>query len=361
VIVFTEFRDSLDAVRRQLPFDRPASILHGGQDAIERRQQLKLFLDGQTSVLIATDVAGQGLNLQSRSRWVVSLELPWNPTKLEQRIGRVDRIGQRKPTRFTLLVARDESESGLLTNLSRRILTARRTIGADILSTVLPPEEAVRRALLFHAPLSSSDTGAITVPACHRWKRMARIAAESLARRRSLSARWRTALPPAAGAIRCNHPRAARFVPRSFESLWVFSVPVLDAADEFVERLVIGIGAREPASDSACCRAIAAALRHKVLAVARRRIRSWTIGRERAVKAALSRDHAIAAATGREFALHELQPGLFDQREIRTFDAEARDICGAQAEIERAIERAALAGNLRPGEPLLEMVLSRRR
>ena len=82
-------------------FSRPASILHGGQDAIERRQQLESFLDGTTSILLATDVAGQGLNLQSRARWVISLELPWNPARLEQRIGRVDRISQTRPTHFT--------------------------------------------------------------------------------------------------------------------------------------------------------------------------------------------------------------------------------------------------------------------
>ena len=70
------------------------AAIHGGLSAQERHAALRRFLDGAVDVLIATDVAGQGLNLQSRARWVINLEVPWNPARLAQRAGRVDRIGQ---------------------------------------------------------------------------------------------------------------------------------------------------------------------------------------------------------------------------------------------------------------------------
>ena len=95
VVVFTEFRDSLDAMRRRLPFaGRCPCFMAARTRSMRRAAAASCFSDGTTSVLLATDVAGQGLNLQSRARWVISLELPWNPARLEQRIGRVDRISQ---------------------------------------------------------------------------------------------------------------------------------------------------------------------------------------------------------------------------------------------------------------------------
>jgi hypothetical protein len=61
-----------------------------------RRSVVDAFNDGALDVLIATDAAGEGLNLHHRCRLVVDIELPWNPLRLEQRIGRVDRIGQQR-------------------------------------------------------------------------------------------------------------------------------------------------------------------------------------------------------------------------------------------------------------------------
>ena len=127
---------------------RAIAVLHGAQDPNERRLHLKRFLEGTASVLLATDVAGQGLNLQTRARWVASLELPWNPARLEQRIGRVDRLGQRRAPHLTLLVARHEAETGLLRHLARRVLTARHSFAEDLLPSLLPSDAAVRATLL---------------------------------------------------------------------------------------------------------------------------------------------------------------------------------------------------------------------
>ena len=77
-----------------MPSEADTAVLHGAMDRFERAAAVSRFNGGGARVLLATDAAGEGLNLQHRCRLVVNLELPWNPMRLEQRIGRVDRIGQ---------------------------------------------------------------------------------------------------------------------------------------------------------------------------------------------------------------------------------------------------------------------------
>jgi superfamily II DNA or RNA helicase len=121
VIIFTEFRDTLDHLARELASIATTALLHGGLDRSERRAVLRAFDSGTARVLLATDAGGEGLNLQSQCRCVVNLELPWNPIRLEQRIGRVDRIGQRRTVHATHLVAAATFEAGLLTRLAARV------------------------------------------------------------------------------------------------------------------------------------------------------------------------------------------------------------------------------------------------
>ena len=125
-IVFTEYRDTLLHVRRSLPFD--CAVLHGGLTPEERRAELESFIHGDRAVLLATDAGGEGLNLHRSCRVVINLELPWNPTRLEQRIGRVDRIGQRRRVHVFHLVARDTAEVQILESLKGKIALARRDI-----------------------------------------------------------------------------------------------------------------------------------------------------------------------------------------------------------------------------------------
>ena len=128
VIVFTEYRDTLEHVRRSV--GPRAILLHGGLDRRERADALARFARQPEAVLLATDAAGEGLNLHDGCRLVVNLELPWNPTRLEQRIGRVDRIGQRRRVHAYHLVASQTGEESILTRLRGRILTAQSTAGA---------------------------------------------------------------------------------------------------------------------------------------------------------------------------------------------------------------------------------------
>ena len=141
VIVFTEYRDTLAWLARQL--HEPSVLLHGGLSRAERGAALDSFLNGAARVLLATDAAAEGLNLHHACRTVVNLELPWNPMRLEQRIGRVDRIGQRRTVHAFHLVGADTGERELLADLRARIANARANIGApDPLDGALDDEPA---------------------------------------------------------------------------------------------------------------------------------------------------------------------------------------------------------------------------
>src|ERR1019366_2763502 len=128
VIVFTEYRDTLVQLRAAIR--APAAVLHGGLDRAERAEALGDFIDGRRAILLATDAAGEGLNLHHTCRIVVTLELPWNPMRLEQRIGRVDRIRQRRTVHALHLIARDTPEMRILDRLRMRIARAQAEVGA---------------------------------------------------------------------------------------------------------------------------------------------------------------------------------------------------------------------------------------
>lgn len=99
-IVFTRYRDTLEYLGSLLPKrlqDVPVFTLHGGHTEAERDDVLNRFARAGQAVLVATDVISEGLNLQYHASQVVHYELPWNPNRLEQRNGRVDRFGQPEP------------------------------------------------------------------------------------------------------------------------------------------------------------------------------------------------------------------------------------------------------------------------
>jgi superfamily II DNA or RNA helicase len=138
VVVFTEYRDTLLHLRDRIAPD--AAVVHGGMSRLERQTALGLFNEGKRTVLLATDAAGEGLNLHRTCRVVINLELPWNPMRLEQRIGRVDRIGQQRRVHAVHLIAADTREPELFARLDRRLARARQEIGVpDPLGTGHPP------------------------------------------------------------------------------------------------------------------------------------------------------------------------------------------------------------------------------
>ena len=128
-VVFTEYRDTLQQIAAALTPIASLAIIHGGLTEAERIQAQVAFTSGAARVLLATDAAGEGLNLQARCRLVINLELPWNPMRLEQRIGRVDRLGQARPVHVINLFARHTAEGDVLTRLVTRLDRARQQVG----------------------------------------------------------------------------------------------------------------------------------------------------------------------------------------------------------------------------------------
>jgi hypothetical protein len=146
-IVFTEYRDTLRHCADVLRPERRLTVLHGGLPAEVRHEAAAAFLDGRATLLLATDAASLGLNLHARCRLVVHLELPWNPLRLEQRTGRVDRIGQTRRVHAIELVSRSSWEARIATRLDERRarIDAARRAGAP------PAEDADPAVLLAEA------------------------------------------------------------------------------------------------------------------------------------------------------------------------------------------------------------------
>jgi superfamily II DNA or RNA helicase len=119
-IVFTEYRDTVEAVLAALPAGIRAGSISGALPPDQRRDVVESFNHGDLEVLIATDAAGEGLNLHHRCRLVIDLELPWNPLRLEQRIGRVDRLGQQRRVHAIRLLHPRTVEERVLERLQLR-------------------------------------------------------------------------------------------------------------------------------------------------------------------------------------------------------------------------------------------------
>ncbi len=138
ILIFTEHRDTLDYLVRRLEglgyTGRVASI-HGGMDYREREEQVEFFRrppdEGGATYLIGTDAAGEGINLQFA--WLmINYDVPWNPARLEQRMGRIHRYGQRHDPVYVLnLVAGRTREGRVLHTLLEKLEKIRKELGSD--------------------------------------------------------------------------------------------------------------------------------------------------------------------------------------------------------------------------------------
>jgi SNF2 family DNA or RNA helicase len=119
-LVFTRFRSTLDAVSDGLAAAGiPHSVFHGGMSGLEKDEAVARLRD-EVSVMVATEVGGEGRNLQF-ANVLVNYDLPWNPMKIEQRIGRLHRIGQTREVHVYSFCARGSAEDRILDVLDRRI------------------------------------------------------------------------------------------------------------------------------------------------------------------------------------------------------------------------------------------------
>lgn len=135
-IIFTEHRDTLDYLQARISslLGKPHAVraIHGGVRRGDRRQITEEFTKNHDcQILLATDAAGEGLNLQA-AHLMVNYDLPWNPNRIEQRFGRIHRIGQEEVCRLWNLVASNTREGEVFTRLLDKIEEQRKAYGGKV-------------------------------------------------------------------------------------------------------------------------------------------------------------------------------------------------------------------------------------
>jgi superfamily II DNA or RNA helicase len=342
-IVFTEYRDTLEHLVAALwPMD--VAVLHGGLSLRERVAAARRFTHGDVRLLLATDAASEGLNLHRRCRVVVNLELPWTPTRLEQRIGRVDRLGQRRRVHALNLVASQTSEETVLARLIHRADRAQACLGHVGTAHSLN-ETRVAESVFDDRPLpdpgvpseESIQASRNTTGLAH----LARAEAERLAwaRRALLQApRARAAdIRPVATVVRRRSRRTQRL------RFWAFRALFVGGDGRLVWESLLGL----TEEDAPACGRLAAVVGQQLdprrdallsaggraqealrdaLEVSLRQPMTLMTRRERAIVRELQRHHARLSAD-------LIQRGLFDRRVERA------------AEAQSALLEAALAGS----------------
>lgn len=136
LVIFTEHRDTLTYLEQRITTllgRREAVVcIHGGMGREERLKVQEAFRhDPQVQVLLATDAAGEGINLQ-RAHLMVNYDLPWNPNRLEQRFGRIHRIGQTEVCHLWNLVADETREGSVYRTLLAKLEQARAALGGQV-------------------------------------------------------------------------------------------------------------------------------------------------------------------------------------------------------------------------------------
>jgi ERCC4-related helicase len=155
LIIFTEHRDTLryltDKIRSLLGSEQAVVAIHGGMLRDERRKVEELFKqDKEVRILIATDAAGEGINLQ-RAHLMVNYDLPWNPNRLEQRFGRIHRIGQTEVCHLWNLVSQETREGMVFQRLFEKLEQEREALKGkvfDVLGQVMFDNKPLRELLI---------------------------------------------------------------------------------------------------------------------------------------------------------------------------------------------------------------------
>lgn len=155
LIIFTEHKDTLnyltEKIRSLLGNAESVVTIHGGMLRDERRKVEERFKqDVEVRILIATDAAGEGINLQ-RAHLMINYDLPWNPNRLEQRFGRIHRIGQTEVCHLWNLVANETREGFVFQRLFSKLEEERQALGGkvfDILGKMTFDNKSLRELLI---------------------------------------------------------------------------------------------------------------------------------------------------------------------------------------------------------------------
>ncbi|MCZ6677439.1 MAG: helicase-related protein [Candidatus Poribacteria bacterium] len=140
LIIFTEHRDTLNYLEERIGsvIGKAEAVvtIHGGMGREQRKKAQTLFTqDKETEVLVATDAAGEGINLQ-RAHLMVNYDLPWNPNRLEQRFGRIHRIGQTEVCHCWNLVASKTREGDVYRRLLEKLDEERKALGGKVFNVL---------------------------------------------------------------------------------------------------------------------------------------------------------------------------------------------------------------------------------
>jgi superfamily II DNA or RNA helicase len=132
LVIFTEHKDTLIYLEERLSKSGGYKVatIHGGKSVDERRQAQWEFAKPDTQILIATDAAGEGINLQF-CRLLINWDIPWNPNRLEQRMGRIHRYGQKQDVLVFNMVAGNTREGQVLQRLLSKLDIIRDSMGDD--------------------------------------------------------------------------------------------------------------------------------------------------------------------------------------------------------------------------------------
>lgn len=155
LIIFTEHKDTLryltDKIRTLFGSDDSVVTIHGGMLRDERRKVEEMFRqDKNVRIMIATDAAGEGINLQ-RAHLMINYDLPWNPNRLEQRFGRIHRIGQTEVCHLWNLVSQETREGMVFQCLFNKLEEERAALGGkvfDILGDMTFENKPLRELLI---------------------------------------------------------------------------------------------------------------------------------------------------------------------------------------------------------------------
>jgi len=132
LLLFTEAKDTLEYLVEKLrKWGYSVTLIHGGMSLDARIKSESDFNNTPVQIMASTEAGGEGINLQKRCWIMVNYDIPWNPNRLEQRMGRIHRYGQQHEVHIYNLVAVDTREGRILEKLFDKLSTIRDHLGSD--------------------------------------------------------------------------------------------------------------------------------------------------------------------------------------------------------------------------------------
>ena len=136
IIIFTEFTETQKYIRTSLESLGYKTAVINGSLSLEEKMNQKEYFRSEADFLISTDAGGEGLNLQFAAH-MINYDIPWNPMMLEQRIGRIDRIGQKEIVKIFNFVLKDSVEEKVRETLESKLEIIKEQFGTDQVKDIL--------------------------------------------------------------------------------------------------------------------------------------------------------------------------------------------------------------------------------